>query len=402
MPVQHPDWIAHFSSCGNTSTSAEGISVDEAFGSAPDCLGIILVSNVPNFVERRKTLLPLAAQYAALPEDIKAKTTHEESKYSFGWSHGKEKFNGIPDIAKGSYYANPQYDNPTSDKKLIASFPEYCHPNIWPTEDFPLLAPAFKSLGSLIVDVGILVSKKCDQYMASLFPEQFSSQPLATNIQKSMCTKARLLHYFPRDTSEAMPDVSEHASWCGWHLDHSSLTGLTSAMFINSEGKEVPNPDPKAGLYIRNRGNRMIKVNIPADHLAFQMGEATQIRTGGRLRATPHCVHGAGGPAAVGVSRNTLAVFMQPNWDDVLTTSNALFFLLLCWQMASPRRSRASASRATHRAKHSPNSATKSSRSTTKPLSRSRGVLAVLVYLKSLRARAAQDAGPTVWDCAIW
>lgn len=48
------------------------------------------------------------------------------------------------------------------------------------------------------------------------------------------------------------------------------------------------------------------------------MGEATQIRSGGKLRATPHCVRGAMGSEAVGISRNTFAVFMQPHWDEKL------------------------------------------------------------------------------------
>lgn len=34
---------------------------------------------------------------------------------------------------------------------------------------------------------------------------------------------------------------------------------------------------------------------------------------GGLLRATPHCVHAAGDTAAAGVSRQTFAVFMQPD-----------------------------------------------------------------------------------------
>jgi hypothetical protein len=33
--------------------------------------------------------------------------------------------------------------------------------------------------------------------------------------------------------------------------------GLVPAMYINSEGKEVPNPDPAAGLYIRARNGKI-------------------------------------------------------------------------------------------------------------------------------------------------
>jgi isopenicillin N synthase-like dioxygenase len=50
------------------------------------------------------------------------------------------------------------------------------------------------------------------------------------------------------------------------------------------------------------------------------MGESLQILSGGLLNATPHYVQGARPSVkeAHGVSRNTLAVFMQPHWDDKL------------------------------------------------------------------------------------
>lgn len=78
----------------------------------------------------------------------------------------------------------------------------------------------------------------------------------------------------------------------------------------------MPSPDPKAGLYVRARGGEVVHVRLPPGCLAFQMGEATQIHSGGALVATPHCVRAAQGPAAVGVARNQFAVFIQPNFDE--------------------------------------------------------------------------------------
>ena len=46
------------------------------------------------------------------------------------------------------------------------------------------------------------------------------------------------------------------------------------------------------GLYIRTRKSELIKVNIPSDCLAFQIGETAQIHSGGILQATPHSVKG--------------------------------------------------------------------------------------------------------------
>jgi hypothetical protein len=44
-------------------------------------------------------------------------------------------------------------------------------------------------------------------------------------------------------------------------------------------GQEVPSPDPAAGLYIRTQQHGVVQARIPADHLAYQMGEAAQVRT---------------------------------------------------------------------------------------------------------------------------
>lgn len=54
--------------------------------------------------------------------------------------------------------------------------------------------------------------------------------------------------------------------------------GLTSAMFTSSDGLPVPNPCPEAGLYVRTRDGNEVKVSIPEDCLAFQIGECAQVR----------------------------------------------------------------------------------------------------------------------------
>jgi isopenicillin N synthase-like dioxygenase len=63
-----------------------------------------------------------------------------------------------------------------------------------------------------------------------------------------------------------------------------------------------------AGLYIKSRGDKFIRAGIPPDCLAFQIGEAAQIASRGKLVATPHLVRGAAYPY---LARNTFAVFMQ-------------------------------------------------------------------------------------------
>ncbi len=51
--------------------------------------------------------------------------------------------------------------------------------------------------------------------------------------------------------------------------------GLTRALYLDSEGTEVTCPDPQAGLYVRTRAGQVVKVDIPPDHIAFQVRTRT-------------------------------------------------------------------------------------------------------------------------------
>lgn len=62
----------------------------------------------------------------------------------------------------------------------------------------------------------------------------------------------------------------------------------------------------------------MARIVIPPEMLAFQLGQSAEIRTGGKLQATPHCVVKNPELAGKGVSRNTFALFMQPNFDEIM------------------------------------------------------------------------------------
>jgi len=106
------------------------------------------------------------------------------------------------------------------------------------------------------------------------------------------------------------------------------LTGLTSALWTNEERlqanatiKDVEElqsaPDADAGLYIMDRTGVMHKIMIPRCALAFQTGEALQVVTENKLKAVPHLVRGPKKELNQGkFSRNTLAVFTQPNLDE--------------------------------------------------------------------------------------
>lgn len=65
-------------------------SIEQAFGSGPDCLGIIIVRDLPpEYPQLRERLLNLAHAFARLDEPVREKYADAKSRYSFGWSHGK-------------------------------------------------------------------------------------------------------------------------------------------------------------------------------------------------------------------------------------------------------------------------------------------------------------------------
>lgn len=302
----------------NDRSSQLQSQIVKAFGTQ-ESLGVILIRGIPDYTTLREKLLILASSFAELDDAVKAKYEHVPSSYLFGWSHGKESMNGSLDLAKGSYYNNPTLDDPQQSEEYLKKYPEYGYQNVWPAE-LPEFKDAFKSLGTLISDTGKKLAHHCDLHLSKMisdYPQNF----LENAISDSKTCKARLLHYFPTKEMESKVD-----SWCGLHLDHSLLTGLTSAMFMDEEsgvGQPMKQDDPRffehslkdAGLYIKDRRGKMVKVNIPADCLAFQLGEAAQVASRGNLMATPHLVKSASLP---NVSRNTFAVFLQPNVDHHL------------------------------------------------------------------------------------
>jgi len=290
--------------------------ITNAFGK--EGLGIFLITGVPNLLQKREKILRVSKQFAELPESIKEKYTHPESHYSYGWSHGKEKMkDGKTDTAKGSYYANPVFDL-TDDEELKVKYPGVYTDNIWPTEDCPEMEPAFKVMGQLNLEISDLVNKQLDNYLVNTTKGKHQKDFFQKHAGGFF--KSRLLHYFPIVASEktepcqkleaskaskASETNDDIDNFCGWHLDHGALTVLLSPMYLDSNGNKVA-PPSEGGLFIKNAHGINVKVSIPEDCLAVQLGELGQLYSGGIFRATPHCVSAKAGE---NISREQLAMF---------------------------------------------------------------------------------------------
>eukprot|EP00892_Ulva_mutabilis_P009428 jgi/Ulvmu1/6858/UM031_0063.1 len=309
-----------------------------------DALGVIAVDSVPGLSHSRSTLLPMAAQLAQLDTTQQEAIERPDTRYNVGWSRGRERLNGgEPDWNKGSFYANPLCDEPSSAVWRDAqrrSNQTLMPANVWPSNSLPDLEPAFKALGRTMCEIATLLLQHCDcliqqqQASSALSVAQISSQAissatselqsspcsnhghhpqlarLSTPLQHQVSNKGRLLHYY----SVAPGD---NGMWCGWHNDFGTLTGLTSAMYLpcgsTSAADELPNPDPCAGLVVRSRAGAAMAVRSRPDQLLFQAGLSLQILSGGLFKATEHAVL-APQHAQHGLTRSTFAVFCQPKF----------------------------------------------------------------------------------------
>jgi hypothetical protein len=90
-----------------------------------------------------------------------------------------------------------------------------------------LLSQLSRPFHSFVLDVGVKLAAACQRFASPYLTD--SSLSLSNLISSSQTTKARLLHYFPPSPGAPLPAENEPVdSWCGFHVDHSLLTGLCS------------------------------------------------------------------------------------------------------------------------------------------------------------------------------
>jgi isopenicillin N synthase-like dioxygenase len=176
-----------------------------------------------------------------------------------------------------------QYDE-AGTLAMRQKYPFFYPKNIWPKDAMPELEPAFKTLGKIMYEATVLLTKQIDALAQTRLPT-YETSLLYNNLARTQKIKGRVLYYYPA------ADTAAEDGWIAWHNDSGFLTALTSDMFFNDEtGEIIANPDPQGGLWIVDRSGGAVKVNIPEDNLAVQCGECLQIMTGGLLVATPHAV----------------------------------------------------------------------------------------------------------------
>jgi hypothetical protein len=127
---------------------------------------------------------------------------------------------------------------------------------VWPHDTIPELETSFKNLGRLMIDVGAMLSYHIDLYVASQI-KSYKVGTLYRFIREGDQHLGRLLHYF------AQPQNGQQEDWCGWHNDHSALTGLTAPIYMTDKGELVEDfSDRSGGLMAKNRFADIERIKI--------------------------------------------------------------------------------------------------------------------------------------------
>ena len=81
-----------------------------------------------------------------------------------------------------------------------------------------------------MIDVGLLLATQMDKFVSQKIPT-FKKDTLTKVLTEGMTHTGRMLHYYPFSEKG-----KEEDDWFQWHNDYSTLTALTSAMYLDEEG----------------------------------------------------------------------------------------------------------------------------------------------------------------------
>ncbi|XP_074316162.1 uncharacterized protein LOC141652542 [Silene latifolia] len=373
--LPYPDLISLSSSSSSSSLSSSdenrrleviSTALMEALG--PTGPGLLAITDVPNAVVLRNTLLPLARDLALLPSDLRNRIL---------MAHGLGSDVPLKNLDRcvSSFATQLKYGD-----GLVPSKPTSVSSGIPVKDDgfseklnhhFKDLSGSFRELGLCMMDMGLRVARVCDKAIGG--------REIEKSLLESGTAKGRLIHYHssldthmikeyaakrgsrkrqPKlknvillnskdmqssKTSElsqlkggagrACEKVSE--LWQQWHYDYGTFTVLASPMFtrpklrqdedeedgsMNFRGLECPSPSGHTYLQIihPNKDNICI-VKVPPESFILQVGESANILSRNKLQSTLHSVLR---PVELeSLSRETFVVFLHPAWNKAFDLS---------------------------------------------------------------------------------
>jgi len=255
------------------------VSIENAFGG--DGLGIILVKDIPNFELLRGTLLKLSKKLSSLSIKTKEKYKYSYNDYLSGWYQKKITMKN-KDLFVDTFCANPLYDNIMVSDDYEKKYSKIFSSNIWPQKEIPELKIAFKNLGITMLQVSFWILIQCDKYLHKITDGVHKENTIYHIISNSQIYKGKLIH-----SNSVVNKKNKKNNGDNLHINYESLICHVSPMFLSKKDDIINNTD-NYHMYIKSKKGEKIKIKIPNNCLALQIGETLQILSGGYLKAKPH------------------------------------------------------------------------------------------------------------------
>nr|GLL33163.1 uncharacterized protein LOC109182845 [Ipomoea trifida] len=332
--------------------------VMEALG--PNGPGLLAITGVPTTSSLRRSLLPLSRKLALLNNEDRKKLLKEHDLGSDVPLKNLDRI--VSSFAKKLKY----------EERFESNSCRTIHHRVVEGEDclevdhmgFKDLGYIFNELGYCMMEVGLCLAQICDKFVGGHDLEQ--------SLLESGTAKGRLIHYHSTIDNHIIKesanrsvktgaknkirikrseetgskqmgsegcdeDLSDSMLWQQWHYDYGIFTVLTVPMFILSSDNEAlteennnlrmpcerESPSPSGHTYLQifdPQKDRVFMVKAAPESLIVQVGEAADILSKGKLRATLHSVCRL--PKPKNLSRETFVVFLQPAWSKKLYLSD--------------------------------------------------------------------------------
>ncbi|XP_016498116.1 uncharacterized protein LOC107816885 [Nicotiana tabacum] len=331
-------------------------SVMENLG--PEGPGLLAITGVPKASNLRRTLHPLARNLSLLNNEDRKRLLKENNL-------GSDVSLKNPNRNVSSFSMQLKYEQcfERGDCRVNDLDVGNGDDEVVDQDEFKKLGCTFKELGYCMMDIGLRLAQICDKIIGG--------QELQQSLLESGTAKGRLIHYHSAvdndiireaakrngyvksrngkvnkneqaSTKQQGTDLSKDQSndyglWQQWHYDYGIFTLLTVPMFLLSSRQETPAavntgspissehefPSPSGHTYLQifdPKKNQIFMVKAPSESLILQVGEAADILSKGKLRATLHCV--CRPPKIENLSRETFVVFLQPAWSKQFSLSD--------------------------------------------------------------------------------
>ncbi|KAM3355860.1 hypothetical protein P3S68_022574 [Capsicum galapagoense] len=335
--------------CIETNDSSITKSVMENLG--PEGPGLLAITGVPEASNLRRNLLPLARNLALLNNDRRKRLLKEHNL-------GSDVSLKNPNRNVSSFSMQLKYEQCFERSDCQVDDVEFDNQNdeVVDRDEFNKLGCTFKELGYCMMDLGLRLAQICDKAIGG--------QELQLSLLESGTAKGRLIHYHSAVDNDIVREAAkrngqskardgkgnknerltlkqqgvessnnqsnDYGLWQQWHYDYGIFTLLTVPMFLLSSHQEAaasanndlpvssehefPSPSGHTYLHIFDpKKNQVFMVKAPSESLILQVGEAADILSKGKLRATLHCV--CRPPKEENLSRETYVVFLQPAWS---------------------------------------------------------------------------------------